>query len=77
MVIEKKGAESADAQFAFGDREVDRAKEAQAVARRVAKALIDNPEAAQQAAGECQGFDPYNSSGSFDRRKHWERVGKR
>ena len=23
------------------------------------------------------GFDPYNSSGGFDRRKNWERVGKR
>lgn len=21
--------------------------------------------------------DPYNTSGSFDRKKHWERVGKR
>ncbi len=24
-----------------------------------------------------QGSDPYNSSGSFDRTKHWTRVGKR
>jgi hypothetical protein len=23
------------------------------------------------------GFDPYNSSGGFDRRKNWERVGRR
>jgi hypothetical protein len=23
------------------------------------------------------GFDPYNTSGSFDRKKHWVRVGKR
>jgi hypothetical protein len=23
------------------------------------------------------GFDPYNSSGGFDRRKNWERIGKR
>jgi hypothetical protein len=23
------------------------------------------------------GFDPYNSSGGFDRRKNWARVGKR
>ncbi len=23
-----------------------------------------------------QGFDPYNSSGSFDRSRAWERVGK-
>jgi hypothetical protein len=24
-----------------------------------------------------RGFDPYNSSGSFDRRKNWERIRKR
>jgi hypothetical protein len=24
-----------------------------------------------------QGSDPYNSSGSFDRKKNWTRVGKR
>ena len=23
------------------------------------------------------GFDPYNSSGGFDRRKNWARIGKR
>jgi len=23
------------------------------------------------------GFDPYNTSGSFDRKKNWNRVGKR
>lgn len=26
---------------------------------------------------EDQGFDPYNTSGSFDRKKNWVRVGKR
>ncbi len=34
-------------------------------------------DAQPQAASEARGFDPYNSSGSFDRKKHWERVGKR
>lgn len=29
------------------------------------------------AANEQRGFDPYNTSGSFDRKKHWSRVGKR
>ena len=24
-----------------------------------------------------RGFDPYNTSGSFDRKKNWTRVGKR
>jgi hypothetical protein len=27
--------------------------------------------------GSEQGSDPYNTSGSFDRKKHWARVGKR
>jgi hypothetical protein len=33
-------------------------------------------EAPRQAATE-QGSDPYNTSGSFDRKKNWARVGKR
>ena len=37
--------------------------------------LDDAPPA--KAANEARGFDPYNTSGSFDRKKHWERVGKR
>ena len=32
---------------------------------------------AQPQAQEKRGFDPYNSSGSFDRKKNWNRVGKR
>jgi hypothetical protein len=31
----------------------------------------------QKAAKEVRGFDPYNTSGSFDRKKNWTRVGKR
>ena len=30
-----------------------------------------------KAANEQRGFDPYNTSGSFDRKKNWSRVGKR
>ncbi len=30
-----------------------------------------------KAANENRGFDPYNTSGSFDRKKNWARVGKR
>jgi hypothetical protein len=43
---------------------------------RSAKGLkLDNAPA--KAENEVRGFDPYNTSGSFDRKKHWERVGKR
>ena len=34
-------------------------------------------DAQPQAENQARGFDPYNTSGSFDRKKHWERVGKR
>ncbi len=30
-----------------------------------------------KAANQNRGFDPYNTSGSFDRKKNWARVGKR
>jgi hypothetical protein len=30
-----------------------------------------------QAAKDVRGVDPYNTSGSFDRKKNWARVGKR
>jgi hypothetical protein len=26
---------------------------------------------------EKRGFDPYNTSGSFDRKNNWSRIGKR
>jgi hypothetical protein len=37
---------------------------------------VDKP-LPKAAANEARGVDPYNTSGSFDRKKHWERVGKR
>jgi hypothetical protein len=30
-----------------------------------------------KAVNENRGFDPYNTSGSFDRKNNWTRVGKR
>jgi hypothetical protein len=60
-----------DPKFSFGTRELREARRAQSLT------LAEPPpkSAAGPAAGA--GFDPYNTSGSFDRRKHWERVGKR
>jgi hypothetical protein len=37
--------------------------------------VLDSAAANPRDAGG--GFDPYNSSGGFDRRKNWTRVGKR
>jgi hypothetical protein len=33
--------------------------------------------APHKAAGEQRSSDPYNTSGSFDRKQNWARVGKR
>jgi hypothetical protein len=54
--------------FSYGVRELRQAKAAPEL--RVASAPL-------KAANEQRGFDPYNTSGSFDRKKNWARVGKR
>jgi hypothetical protein len=55
--------------FSFGTRELREARRAQPL-------TLAEP-GPKSAPGAAAGFDPYNSSGGFDRRKHWERVGKR
>ena len=59
--------------FSFGTRELREARRAQPLA------LADSgpPRNGAPSTGKGAGFDPYNTSGSFDRRKHWERVRKR
>jgi len=57
--------------FSFGTRELRQARRAQPLT------LAEPPSKAPNSAATSAGFDPYNTSGSFDRRKHWERVGKR
>ena len=53
-----------------------RESDSQSTNERPANGLkLDNPQ--PKVADEARGFDPYNTSGSFDRKKHWERVGKR
>ena len=56
--------------FSFGTRELREAARAKSMAPEPAEQVAP----ARDAGG---GFDPYNSSGSFDRKKNWERVGKR
>ena len=68
MMNDKKPSE--EPKFDFATRELREAQRAQAAAPAVDTAA-PNP---RDAGG---GFDPYNSSGSFDRRKNWARVGKR
>ena len=67
MANDKKPSD--EPKFSFGTRELRQA-ERQRAAEPV-DAAAPNP---RDAGG---GFDPYNSSGGFDRRKNWARVGKR
>jgi hypothetical protein len=54
--------------FSYGVRELRQARTASQLS--VAQASH------KTANGQC-GSDPYNTSGSFDRKKNWARVGKR
>lgn len=68
MSNDHKGPSQNDSQFSFGVRELRSAN--------VAKDLKLNA-VPVKAANEKDGFDPYNTSGTFDRKKNWARVGKR
>jgi hypothetical protein len=68
MGSDTKGREDPDSDFSFGERELRRAR---------AAAKLELESAPRKAANESRGFDPYNTSGSFDRKKNWMRVGKR
>jgi hypothetical protein len=57
-----------DTNFSYGVRELRQANAAKELSVDVAP---------RKAANENRGFDPYNTSGSFDRTKNWMRVGKR
>ena len=54
--------------FSFGVREMREAKHATEVSLELAPF---------KAANENRGFDPYNSSGTFDRKNNWVRVRRR
>jgi hypothetical protein len=58
----------ADTAFSFGVRELRRARLGQDLC------VEDAP---LKAVNENRGSDPYNTSGSFDRKKNWTRIGKR
>ena len=38
---------------------------------------LATPTTARKPANDTTGGDPYNTSGSFDRKKNWARIGKR
>jgi hypothetical protein len=68
MASDHKTGNDTDTSFSYGVRELRQAN----VARKLS---VEN--APPKAANEKRGFDPYNTSGSFDRKKNWARVGKR
>jgi hypothetical protein len=68
MMSDNKPRLDPDSTFSFGVREL---REVQ-----LSHSLTLNA-APRKAASGKQSCDPYNSSGSFDRKKNWARVGKR
>jgi hypothetical protein len=68
MASDHQTGNDPEANFSFGVRELRQANTVQKLSVDVAPL---------KAANENRGFDPYNTSGSFDRKKNWMRVGKR
>jgi hypothetical protein len=68
MSSEDKAGHDPDSTFSFGVRELRQARVARELALHVSP---------QKAVNDKQGCDPYNTSGSFDRKKNWARVGRR
>jgi hypothetical protein len=69
MASNDKTGKSEDAGFSFGVRELRQARESDPLA-------LDAGALSVQTEVNA-GFDPYNTSGGFDRKKNWVRVGKR
>jgi hypothetical protein len=69
MPSDYKTGSDDDASFTFAVREMRQAKAAQA-------SLAVAP-ATKKVSYKEQGSDPYNSSGSFDRKQNWTRIAKR
>jgi hypothetical protein len=68
MTIHDKSRNEPESTFSFAVGELQRAALAH-------KPGVDT--APPKAADEDRGVDPYNTSGSFDRKHNWTRVGKR
>jgi hypothetical protein len=68
MASDHKTGNDPESQFSFAVRELREANVTE-------KLSADSTPL--KAANENRGFDPYNTSGSFDRTKNWAKVGKR
>ena len=68
MASDDKIGNDPESKFSFGVRELRAATVVQQLSVGGAPLKVVN---------EDRGVDPYNTSGSFDRKKNWMRVGKR
>jgi hypothetical protein len=68
MTSDDKTRDDPQANFSYGVRELRQSTAAREL-------RVEDPPI--KAANGQRGFDPYNTSGSFDRKKNWARVGKR
>jgi len=73
MADHDKTRNEPESAFSFAVSELRRAKRTQEAAPEVFG--VDS--ASLKVVNEKQGFDPYNTSGSFDRKNNWSRIGKR
>jgi hypothetical protein len=64
----QKNRDESESAFSFGVRELRQARAARELRADVARPT---------AQSKDRGVDPYNTSGSFDRKKNWAKVGKR
>jgi hypothetical protein len=63
---DKQFQDERDVKFSYGVSEMRQARTKLALESNSAKPRVADT-----------GSDPYNTSGSFDRKKHWARIGKR
>jgi hypothetical protein len=68
MVQSDESATNGDTRFTFGVRELEEAQSTPHVTLEIAP-----PEAPLRAMDESRGFDPYNTSGTLNRKNHWSR----
>jgi hypothetical protein len=73
MADHDKTRNEPESAFSFAVSELRRAKRTQEAAPKVFG--VDS--ASLKVVNEKHGFDPYNTSGSFDRKNNWSRIGKR
>lgn len=68
MANSQKNQNAPESMFSYGVREMQRATATHELSIEVAAA---------KPANENRGVNPYDTSGGFDRKKNWMRVGKR